>query len=169
MVNGKLADAVGQFFNGHRILIVLPVELGFGQRLWACLHFTAVGQLTLKLALTFRQLFKQRWSDGQAVTAGQFDDFTRVAEAGAHHYGAIAVLLVVFINSGNGDHARIFRRSKLFLVAVGLIPVQNAADERRNQVNARFGAGASLSKGEQQGQVTVDALFLQLRGGANAL
>ena len=96
-------------------------------------------------------------------------DLAEIAEAGAHHHGVVTVLFVVLVNLGHGDHARIFVRRELFLVAVGFVPIEDTADERRDQVNAGFGAGASLSEGEQQRQVTVDAFFLQLLRRADAL
>ena len=79
------------------------------------------------------------------------------------------MLLVVFVDFADGNHARIFCRRVLFLVGVSFVPVEDTANKRRNQEDARFGASASLSEGEQQRQVTVDAFFFQLFSGANAL
>ncbi len=59
--------------------------------------------------------------------------------------------------------------SVLFLVGVGFVPVENTADERRNQEHARFSTGTRLGEGEQQRQVTVDAFFFQLLSSTDAL
>ena len=148
---------------------MLPQEFRFGNTLRTCFHFTGVHQFTLNGPFALGQLFQQRWRDGQAVTASQFENFTNVTEAGAHHYGFITVLLVVLVDFADGNHARIFCRRVLFLIGVGFVPVEDTTNERRNQEDARFGASTSLSEGEQQGQVAVDAFFFQLLSGANAL
>ena len=49
-----------------------------------------------------------------------------------------------------------------------LVVVVDAADERRNQRHARFGARHGLRKAEQQRHVAVNALALELTGGADA-
>ena len=148
---------------------MLPQELRFGNTLRTRFHFTGIYQLTLNGAFAFGQLFQQRRGDGQAVTASQFQNFANVTEACAHHDGFIAVLLVILVDFADGNYARIFCRCVLFLVGVGFVPVEDTANERRNQEDARFGASASLSEGEQQRQVTVNAFFFQLFSGANAL
>ncbi len=50
-----------------------------------------------------------------------------------------------------------------------LVPVVDAADEGRDERDAGLGAGDGLGEGKQQGQVAVDALFLEPLGGADAL
>ncbi len=158
-VDRKLTDTFRQFVYRHRIPVMLPQELRFGNTLRTRFHFTGIYQLTLNGAFAFGQLFQQRRGDGQAVTASQFQNFANVTEACAHHDGFIAVLLVILVDFADGNYARIFCRCVLFLVGVGFVPVEDTANERRNQEDARFGASASLSEGEQQRQVTVNASF----------
>src|SRR5690606_38239106 len=153
----------------HWILVVLPQELGFSDTLWTRFHFTGVRQFTLDGTFAFSQLFQQRWCDGQAVTASQFDDFADVTEAGAHNNGLITVLIVVFVDFSHGNRAWVFRRGVLFFVGIGFVPVQNTTHNRRYQVYARFRACARLREGEQQRQVTVDTVFFQLFSSADTL
>ena len=49
-----------------------------------------------------------------------------------------------------------------------LVPVVDAADERRDQRHAGLGAGHGLGEAEQQRQVAVDAFALEPLGGADA-
>ena len=48
------------------------------------------------------------------------------------------------------------------------VPVENAADEGRDQEDAGLGAGHGLGSAEQQREVAVDALVLEHLGGADA-
>ena len=49
-----------------------------------------------------------------------------------------------------------------------LVVVVDAADERRDQRHAGFGAGHRLREAEEQRHVAVNAFLLELGGGANA-
>ncbi len=49
------------------------------------------------------------------------------------------------------------------------MPVVDAPDERRDERDAGFRAGHGLGEAEKQGEVAVNALALELFGGANAL
>ena len=79
------------------------------------------------------------------------------------------MLFVVVVDTGDRLHARIVCGAGDHRVGIGLIPVQDAAHEGRDQEHAGVGAGSRLAESEQQGQVAVDALPLQLFGGADAL
>ncbi len=78
------------------------------------------------------------------------------------------MLLVVVVDGGDGDHARIFARG-VVTVVLGLVPVEDAAHERGDQEGTGFGTGAGLGEGKQQGQVGLDAFLFQHLGGADAL
>ena len=80
LVDRKLADTFRQFVYRHRILVVLPQELGFGDTSRTRFNFAAKGQFTLDSAFAFRQLFQQGRSDSQAVTASQLQDLAEVAK-----------------------------------------------------------------------------------------
>ena len=64
-------------------------------------------------------------------------------------------------------HARIVG-ALIVLARVLLVPVENAADEGRDERDARFGAGDRLVQAEEQRQVAVDAFLLEHLGGADA-
>ncbi|MNM93787.1 hypothetical protein D3C81_1061710 [compost metagenome] len=112
-------------------------------------------------------MLQQFRADGQAVAAGQLFDLADIAEAGAHHHGAVAVGLVVVVDTSDRLHARVFG-AHVFLAGALLVPVVDTAHERRNQEHPGIGAGLGLGEGEQQGEVGLDAFLLQLLGGANA-
>src|SRR5471030_1901120 len=169
LVDSKLTDTIRQFVDSHWILVVDPVELRFSQWLWTGFSFAGVREFTLQRAFAFCQLFEQCRRDGQTVTTGQFDDFTDVTEACAHHYSFIAMLLVVFVNFSHGYNAWIFMWCELFFVAIGFVPVENTANEGRDQVCTGFGTSTCLREGEQQRQVTVDAGFFQFLRSADTL
>ena len=54
------------------------------------------------------QLSQQFRRDGQGVTASQSEDLPRVAEAGAHDDGVVAVLLVVVVDLSHRQHSGVF-------------------------------------------------------------
>ncbi|CCK05286.1 hypothetical protein BN128_3315 [Cronobacter sakazakii 696] len=161
--------AVRQFVHGHRILVVLPEELGFGQTCRTRFHLAVEREFALNRAFAFRQLFQERRRDGQTVATRQLKDFADVTEACAHYHGFIAVLFVVLVDFRHRHHARIFLRRVFFLVGVRFVPVEDTAHKRGDQIHARFSTGTRLREGEQQRQVTVDAFFFQLLRRADAL
>lgn len=59
-VDRKLTDTFRQFVYRHRITVMLPQELRFGNTLRTRFHFTGIYQLTLNSAFAFGQLFQQR-------------------------------------------------------------------------------------------------------------
>ena len=65
-------------------------------------------------------------------------------------------------------HARILGGGNV-AAALLLVIVVDAADERRDQRHAGFGARHRLRETEQQRQVAVNAFAFELGGGANAL
>lgn len=68
----------------------------------------------------------------------------------------------------NALHPRIFGGGVVFLVG-SFVPVEDAADEGRNQEGAGFGCGDSLRQGEEECQIAVDLVFaLQDVGGLDA-
>ena len=98
---------------------------------------------------------------------GQFLDFAEVAETGAHDLGFVVELLVVVVNAGNGLHAGIVG-ALVVLAGVFFVPVEDAADEGRDEGYSGFGAGDGLVHAEEQGKIAVNAFFFKHFGGANA-
>ena len=95
---------------------------------------------------------------------------TYVAERGAHDDGVVAVLFVVVEDLLHGLHTRVFfalvARARLVL----LVPVENAADEGRDEGDTSLCAGDGLSEAEEEGEVAVDAiLLLELARGLDTL
>ncbi len=161
----RTADAFGELFGGHGVLVHLPTESALVEHL-ARLAF-ARQQQAWQLALGVSQLLQQVGTDGQAVAAGQLLDLAEIAEAGAHHHRLVAVGLVVAIDARDRLHAGILGAGVVAVLAL-LVPVVDAPDERRDEEHPGVGAGHRLGEGEQQGQVGLDALAFQNLGGADS-
>ncbi len=72
----------------------------------------------------------------------------------------VAEFLVVVVDLGHGVDAGIVGGS-VVLAGVLLVPVEDAADERRDQGDLGLGAGDRLVQAEEQRQIAVDALFFE--------
>lgn len=55
-------------------------------------------------AMVLAELPQQAWGNGEQIAARQSFHLTRVSEGSAHHYGAVAILLVVVVNLGHTQH-----------------------------------------------------------------
>lgn len=109
------------------------------------------------------------YRNGQIVTAGQLGDLARVTERSTHDDSVVAVLLVVVVDALNGLDTGILLGGVVTLVG-SLVPVEDTADEGRDEVGTGLGAGDGLDEGEHEGQVAVDAVLgLQDVGGLDAL
>ena len=106
------------------------------------------------------ELAEELGSDGEEVAAGEFDDLADVAEAGAHDHGLVAEILVVVVDRGDGLDAGVIGAG-VVLAGVLLVPVEDAADEGRDQRDLGFGAGDGLVQAEEEGHVAVDAFLLE--------
>ena len=84
-----------------------------------------------------------------------------VTEGGTHDDGLVSVLFVVVVDRADGLNTRVI----LILVSgsglVLLVPVQNTADEGRDESDTSLGASNSLAEPEQESEVAVD-LFVAL-------
>src|ERR1035441_434643 len=89
---------------------------------------------------------------GEQVAAREFGDFADVAEAGSHHHRLVAEMFVVVVDGGDGLNARVVRAG-VVLARVLLVPIENAADERRDQRDLRLRRRNCLVQAEEQGQV----------------
>ena len=109
------------------------------------------------------------YRDGEVIAASKFSDFSYVTERCAHDNGLVAVLLVVVEDAVHALHARIFM-SRIVLLHGGLIPVENAADERRDEECTSFGAGDGLDEGKHEREVAINFVVpLQNLGSLDAL
>lgn len=78
------------------------------------------------------------------------------------------MFLVVVENGADALDTRVFVGGEVLLHG-GLVPIEDATDERRDEEGAGFGGSNGLYKRKHQGQVAVDALFLEDFCGFDAL
>jgi hypothetical protein len=115
------------------------------------------------------ELLEEVGGDGEVVAASELGDLAEVTERGAHDDGLVVVLLVVVEDLNDGLDTGVVGGIVL-LLGVGLVPVEDTADEGRDEVGTGLGGGNGLGKGEHEGQVAVDAVLgLELVGGSDAL
>src|SRR5208337_5097390 len=77
--------------------------------------------------------------------------------------------LVVIVDASDGRNAGILVRWNLRTAALFLVPVVNAANERRNQGYCSFSTRDRLGKTEQKCEIAVDAFLLKKFGCPDAL
>src|SRR5690606_26302362 len=94
------------------------------------------GQLALDRAGGLVQLLQQVRGDGQAVAAGQGQHLVHRAERGAHDDGGGTALLELLVHAADELHARVLVDGRRDLAA-RLVPVEDAADEGRDQERDR--------------------------------
>lgn len=94
----------------------------------------------------------------QVITPGQLRNFTDVAERSAHDDGLVAVFFVVVEDALHALDAGVLVGREVLLHR-GLVPVEDAADERRNEEGSRLGARDRLHQRKHQRQVAVDAML----------
>ena len=155
------AEAFGGLLGGHRVFVEQPAEGFFVQRQFR--DAGSLGGVHAQLARERRfgllQFREQVRADGEQVATGQLGDLAEVAEARAHDFGAVAKFFVVAVDLLHGDHAGIFGGREIAFL-LGLIPIHDAADERRDEFDVRFGAGDGLREREEQREIAVDAVAL---------
>src|SRR6266446_456006 len=105
-------------------------------------------QFPVQSSFRLLQLVKKFGTDGQQIASGQADDLIHIPEACPHHLRLVSVFLVIVVDASDRRNAGIFIRRNLFASALLLIPIVNAADERRNQGYSGFGARHGLGKAE---------------------
>ena len=78
----------------------------------------------------------------------------------------MAEFFVVRVNLFHGEHARIFRRA-IILAGALFVPIENAADERRDELRPNVSARNRLRERKEQSHVAIDSLFLKDLGRLN--
>ena len=96
--------------------------------------------------------------NSQVITSGQLRDFANISEASSHHNGLVPELLVVIEDLLNALDTRVFLRAIVLLVRC-LVPVQDAANERRDEESASLSCGNGLGQREHEGQVAIYAVL----------
>ena len=143
-------DSSGKLFGGHRIFIHHPAESLFVHiDLWN-VHTSGGGSVKLLFDLVgaFAELVKKSRGDCQSVASAQVGDFSCVAEGRSHNDGVVSVLLVVVVDFGDRNHARVFGGRERINTLVLLVPVIDTPDEWGNKGCSGFGAGNGLCLGE---------------------
>jgi hypothetical protein len=109
------------------------------------------------------------YGNGEVVAASKLGDLADAAEGGAHDDGLVAVLLVVVEDLLDALDARVLLLAVL-LLSRRLVPVEDAADEGRDEEGTGLSSGDGLDLGEHERQVAVDAVLgLEDLGGLDAL
>jgi hypothetical protein len=172
-VGSELADALGELVDGHGVLVEVEAEEGLVLEVALLLDVELGDVLSLELLRNLVgavvKLLEEVGGDGEVVAASELGDLADVAERGAHDDGLVVVLLVVVEDLNDGLDTGVVG-SVVLLLGVGLVPVEDTADEGRDEVGTGLGGGNGLGKGEHEGQVAVDAVLgLELVGGSDAL
>lgn len=102
---------------------------------------------------------KITYGNGEVVTASELGDLTNIPERCAHNNSLVSVLLVVVENALHRLDTRVFL-GRVLLLGGSLEPVENAADEGRDEESAGLGGSNSLDLGEEEGKVAVDLVLL---------
>ena len=107
-------------------------------------------------SLLFKSIEANR--NSQVITSGQLRYFSNISEASSHHNGFVAELLVVIENLLNALDTRVFLRAVVLLVRC-LVPVQDTANERRDEESTSLSCGNGLGQREHEGQVAVHTVL----------
>ena len=95
---------------------------------------------------------------------------THVAERSSHHDRLVAVDLVVVVDLLNAHDSGVGGTIVLALRLLGLVPVEDTADEGGDEGDTSLGAGDGLGEAEEEGEVAVDLVVaLELAGGLDSL
>lgn len=172
-VGGELADALGELVDGHGVLVEVEAEESLVLEVGLLLDVELGDVLSLQLlgngVLAVVEGLEEVRGNGEVVAASELGDLADVAEGGAHDDGVVVVLLVVVEDVDNRLDTGVVLGGVL-LLGVGLEPVEDAANEGRDEVGTGLGGGNGLDEREHEGQVAVDAvLALELVGGLDAL
>ena len=73
------------------------------------------------------QFLHQLRTNGETVAPGQLFNLTGITEAGAHHDRVMAVMFVIIVDVGHGQHARIFLGGPFGSTVLGTANVMKAA------------------------------------------
>ena len=189
-ISSELGDTLAQLLDGHLLLVEVEAEVALAVDVCLLLNIERVSlgsiellghavlgvvQLLEKVGLlqSVQSLgFSIQWqthSNGQVVAASELGDLANVPEGGTHDDGVVAVLLVVVEDGANRLDTGVLLGGVL-LLGCGLVPVEDATDEGRDEVGASLSGGNGLDKREHEGQVGVDAVLgLENLGGLDAL
>jgi hypothetical protein len=163
-ISSELGDTLPELLNSHLLLVEVEAERGLIVDVCTLGDVQAGGrgsiQLLGHLVGGVVEILEEVGGDGQVVATSELCNLTDVAEGSTHDDGLVAVLLVVVEDGLNALDTRVFSGSKVLLHG-GLVPIENAADEGRDEESASLGGSDGLNQGEHEGQVAVDAFLLE--------
>lgn len=81
---------------------------------------------------------------------------THVSERSTHNDGSVPVLFIVVEDLLDANDAGVFVALVVGAGVLGLIPIEDTADEGADQGDTRFGTSHSLAETEEQGKVAVN-------------
>jgi hypothetical protein len=96
--------------------------------------------------------------NSQIITPRQLGNLPNIPKARTHDNSLIAILLIIIKDSLHTCNTRIVLRA-VRLARAGLVPIQDAADEGRDQEGAGLGGRDSLYFAEHQCQIAVYAVI----------
>jgi len=116
------------------------------------------------------ELLQEGRGNCKEIAAGQSLDLSGVAERSTHDDGLVSVLLVVVVDLADGLNTGVI----LVLVSgsglVLLVPVQNTADEGRDEGDTSLSTSNSLAETKQECKVAVDLVVtLEFTGSLDTL
>jgi hypothetical protein len=97
------------------------------------------------------------YGNGKIIATSQLSDFTNVSERCTHNNGLVTEFLVVIVDGLDGCNTWIFG-TRIGLSGLGLVPIQDTADEGRDEESTSFSSSDGLGLGEQESEVGVDAV-----------
>lgn len=90
---------------------------------------------------------RETYRDSEVVAASELRDLASVTEGSAHDDSLVTELLVVVVDVLDRLDTRVLRRSVLLVVG-GLVPVEDTADEGRNEESASLSGSDGLDDRE---------------------
>lgn len=98
------------------------------------------------------------YSNSQIITARQLRNLAHVTETRPHDNGVVPVFLVVVVNGLDTLDTGVVLLG-VFLLRVGLVPVEDTTNEWRDEKSAGFSAGNGLNLREEECEIAVDAVL----------
>lgn len=172
-IGSELADTLAELLNGHLVLVEVEAEVSLVRDVRLLLNVEGACRAGLELLgnslLGVLELLQQAGGDGQVIATSKLSDLANVAERSAHNNGVVAELLVVVVDALDGGNTGVLLLG-VVLLGVSLEPVEDTADEGRNEEGTGLGGGNGLHQAEHERQVAVDAVVaLQDLGGLDTL
>ena len=106
----------------------------------------------------FLPFARSTYRDSQVVTSCQLGDLPQAPKASTHNDSLVVVFLVVVEDRLYALDTWVLLGTVILLVC-GLIPIQDASDEGRNEESTRFSCSNSLREGEHEGKIAIDAML----------